>query len=45
MDVARQNKNKFASAEEFTKLSIYNFKTIIDDYFTQTYVFNEIPRS
>lgn len=45
VEVARQNKNRFSSAEELTKASIYNFQANPDDYFTQVYIFDEIPRT
>lgn len=45
VEIARYNKNRFASPEEFTKASIYNFKTQPTDMsFTEIYVFNETPR-
>ena len=45
VEVARQNKNRFASAKEFTDKSIYNYHTSTnDDSFTEIYIFNEIPK-
>ena len=45
IDYARRNKNRFASAKEFTDKSIYNYKTQSTSMsFTEIYVFNETPR-
>lgn len=45
VEIARQNKNSFASPLEFTKASIYNYQTHPTTMsFTEIYVFNETPR-
>jgi gamma-glutamyl hydrolase len=46
MEIARKNTNKFASAEEFTKISIYNFRTEPTTMsYTEIYAFKETPRT
>lgn len=45
VEIARGNNNRFASPQEFAKMSIYNYKTHQSDEssFTEIYIFDEKP--